>query len=57
MDVDILPLGVDFVSLQVDIWTLSERMLCVWEPNWDHLESILAMRGELRLLSLNILAF
>ena len=29
-------------------------MLGVWEPNWDLLESILALRGELRLLSLKI---
>ena len=41
-------------TLEVDFRTLCERMLGVWEANWDVLESILAMRGELRLLSLNI---
>ena len=61
MGVDILPLWVDIGSLKVDIGslkvdfrTLCERMLGVWEPNWDLLESILALRGELRLLILKI---
>ena len=39
MGVDILPLGVDF-------WTLCERMLGVWELNWDLLASILALRAS-----------
>ena len=54
MGVDILPLGVDFGSLGVDVRTLCERMFGVWEPNWDLLKSILALRGEFRLLSLNL---
>ena len=54
MGVDILPLGVDFGSLGVDFRTLCERMFGVWEPNWDLLKSILALRGEFRLLSLNL---
>ena len=54
MGVDILPLRVDFGSLGVDFRTLCERMFGVWEPNWDLLKSILALRGEFRLLSLNI---
>ena len=54
MGVDILPLGFDFGSLGVDFRTFCERMFGVWEPNWDLLKSILALRGEFRLLSLNI---
>ena len=54
MGVDILPLEVDFVCLGVDFRTLCERMFGVWEPNWDLLKSILALRGKFRLLSLNI---
>ena len=54
MCVDILPLGVDFGYLRVDFRTLCERILGVWEPNWDLLKSTLALRGEFRLLSLNI---
>ena len=46
---DILHLEVDFGSLG-----LCERLLGVWEPNWNLLLSILALRGKLRLLSLNI---
>ena len=42
------------MSLGVDFLTLSERMLGIWKPKWDHLDLILALRGELRLLSLNI---
>ena len=33
MGVDILPLGVDIGSLEVDFRSLCERMLGVWEPN------------------------
>ena len=54
MGFDILPLEVDFGSLGVDFRTRCERMFGVWETNWDLLESILALRGELKLLSLNI---
>ena len=54
MGVDILPLEIDFGSLGVDFRTLCERMFGVWETNWDRLESILALRGEFWLLSLNI---
>ena len=51
---DILPLEVDFGSLGVDFWTLWERLLGVWEHNWNLLVSIIALRGKLRTLSLNI---
>ena len=54
MGVDILPRRVNFGSLGVDFRTHCELMLGIWEPIWDLLESILASRGELRLLSLNI---
>ena len=54
MGVDILPRVFDFGCLGVDFLTLCKRIFGVWEPNWDLLKSILALRGEFRLLSLNI---
>ena len=51
MGVDFLPLGVDCESMGVDFETLCKLMLGIWEPNWDQLESILAARGKIRLLS------
>ena len=54
MGVDIFPLEINYWSLGVEFQTLYKRMFGVWETNWDLLESILALRGEFWLLSLNI---
>ena len=48
---DLLPLVVDFGLLVVDFGTFFELMLGNWKLNSDLLESILALWGDIRLLS------